>query len=187
MKRNVLLLSSLLIFIGFVLPWFTQPDYGRSWSGFQLLQVQGSAGALIYLVFVFPICSAIVAYFSYKNDLRNNGLIIAKTTIMVLSLILIFVVMKGWGDSGIHLGAGVFLTLFGGLGYVAERFIDHSNTETQSNIENVSDERNSPTIAKDNIKEVDVAEQLEKFHSLKEKGIITEEEFNREKTKILGK
>ena len=187
MKRNVLLLSSLLIFIGFVLPWFTQPDYGREWSGFQLSQVKGSAGALIYLVFIFPISAAIVAYFSYKNDLRNMGLIIAKTTIMVLSLILIYVVMKSLDDSSIHLGAGVFLTLFGGLGYVAERFIDHSKSETQANIENIAEERNSPTRTKDNIKEVDVAEQLEKFHSLKEKGIITEEEFNREKAKILEK
>lgn len=34
--------------------------------------------------------------------------------------------------------------------------------------------------------DVDVAAQIEKFHALKEKGIITEEEFNAKKAQLLG-
>ena len=151
MKRIILLTSCAFIFIGFLLPWIAQPDYGREASGFGMLQFSENS-VLIYLVLLFPILSGIIAFYAFKGEIKNKLILISKIIIWILSLILVAAFFSN-NDKGIHFGIGFFLTLAGSLGLFIERFVDnvsqplvtnHLDENANSDISSVGSEITPP-------------------------------------------
>jgi hypothetical protein len=149
-----------------------------------------SNNIFLILVLLFPVCSLLIAYCAYVNELNSQRVRISKIVVIILSAIMLIAVIINMSDPSTHSGIGAFLTMLGGFGYFADFFVDHPNPTIQS-IFKRADELTSgigiPTASKENNKEIDFTEQLEKFFALKEKGVITEEEYNKEKAKLLGK
>jgi hypothetical protein len=122
--RNALLAASAAIFLGFLLQWMEQPDYGRSATGFQLLQQVESP--LILLILIFPIGAAIIAYYAFQNDLNNPKLILSKKILIGMTILLVAVVFWFFSNRsarGIQIGIGAVLTILGGAGYYGAGYI----------------------------------------------------------------
>lgn len=194
-EKNILnIIASSVILISFFLPWITAGMVKeKSLSAFDLVSaiiklatsshpdMAPSEVYLLLLLIAFPICSGLILYYELTEK-KQTG-IGAKIIMLVLSVFVIgglvyaqTEMQNGFRQVSItsFLGIGLYLTILSSIYFIATignrpKMVPLDATTTNQQTQNMTSS----------------LEQLEKLGKLKEQGLITEEEFNAQKSKIL--
>ncbi len=200
---------------GFDLAFDFEGNISKSffWSLLSLALTAGMAiGSLISLLFVTLVISKnqkAVQYFekTYRNktpdQIKASAILSAFISVAIGIVIMIIdvctLVNTGLNRSSyVHLGAGAIwsgiLIFFSSILYAAGNYImtavPESNAENSSPKPDISDKNKEFTASvpdsKTSASEKTIEEQLIELNSLKEKGLITEEEYQAKRKQILG-
>lgn len=194
-EKNILnIIASGVILISFFLPWITAGMIKeKSLSAFDLVSAiiklatsshPDSAPPEVYLLLLliaFPICSGFILFYELTEK-KQTGFG-AKITLLVLSLFVIggLVYTQTQMQNGFiqvsitsFLGVGLYLTILSSIYFIATvgkapKMVPLDVTTNNQLTQNMTSS----------------LEQLEKLGKLKAQGLITEEEFNAQKAKIL--
>jgi hypothetical protein len=198
------IIASIVLLTGFVLPWINADALFNDFSmkGYEIpsklkaiYNLQNDADnatyggtmlSLLYLLYLIPIASLSVVILGLYR--RNKEIIFPISIIGTISTLLgiaIIVIKKQDGDEFIsHLDIGFYLTVITGFCLWVSLFMtsnsNHVNTENE--VKNREIEIPPPTTIND-----DLLSQLLKLQTLKEKGVIGEDVYERERKKLLDK
>lgn len=194
-EKNILnIVASSIILISFFLPWITAGMIKeKSLSAFDLASsiIKAATSShpdsvppevyLLLLLIAFPICSAFILYYEITEK-KQTG-IGAKIIMLVLSVFVIggLVYAQSEMQNGFKqmyitsfLGIGLYLTVLSSIYFIATIGKAPKMVPLDVTINNQQTQNMTSSL-----------EQLEKLGKLKEQGLITEDEFNAQKAKIL--
>lgn len=198
------IIAGILLLTGFILPWINADTLFNDFSirGYEIpsklkaiynFQKNGddvTSGndilSFLYLLYLIPIASLSVVILGLYR--RNKEIIFPVSIIGTISMLLaigIIVIKKQDGDKFIsHLDIGFYLTVITGFCLWASLFMTSNSDDV--NTENEIKNREIEMTHYANIND-DSLSQLLKLQTLKEKGVIDEDAFERERKKLLDK
>lgn len=197
---NLRTILSIALLISFFLPWINTPLF--TLSGYDIpISIQKlnniftifddnneMANVIIVLMIVFYLVPILAAYRILKNfsKLRAPNYTVSEFSIGLMITILIFLLVKEINENALaFLSIGFYSTfLFSLLGFLNSF---SNRVELDKKEYSPSFATSKASVNEDTIDRSDLINQLSQLQMLKEKGVITDEIFEKQKTDILEK